>query len=742
MARSKIQNATLRETLGLKAKEFTFQNPPLIDAPHTQITKLNGSPRQLPDPSKTLKPAMGVERIMFNSLELLDNEKGSKGERVYGVNQGETRVRFVGQWSIGDPLQNGVRVRTNDTSGDSFIEITFYGTGLNIMSTPNVLWGEVFVDGASIGTPITAPGSTGILNGRNYRVNSIFPQVSGLSLGIHTVRILGSAIGGGSLAYGIEILNESTQIQVPQGEVFAAGNKFSNSALTALDYNSGFDGNPVLNGRGGRVSVYLTPEGEVRKAIQQTDAAQANLSSADHSNEEVVRKINFREFGANRGDDFSTLAGSASDRAYTLDDGTTTLVGDNVKVDTTENGLEMNNPGFYTLTFVGTGLDVKAVQSAGSGTTTGLEVFVDGNSIGEIPAADQDQNKIIKVVSGLPYGTHTVKFNRDSASEFLTVSDFIIYGPKKPEIPADAQEISDYYLMADFDASSVSTTNDQGYLEIPNGTLFKHGTREQIYVGTWAASGIVPNRFGSVINTTTNGDYVEYTFWGTGVEFVLSADGSAQNAIYDIQIDGVLTAGATNLISVTDNGGGSYTGTSSDARGVNRGVFSGLTLGLHTIRITRTGGSGPLQVVMFNIITPIHFPNTKAGSLSVGPGVQLQKETSTGGIDLGKAKALLVYDQVNNEILFSKNISAVLDISTGISAIYFEKPFKNNKWAAAGIVRRSPSGLEGTIHILNEGELKPTTNRLHVETRKGSTQTDQEFSIVFFGELQDEEGDE
>ena len=52
------------------------------------------------------------------------------------------------------------------------------------------------------------------------------------------------------------------------------------------------------------------------------------FGNANHVEQEVIRRINFREFGANT--QFATLAATGNQNAFTLDDGTTTLVGSSV----------------------------------------------------------------------------------------------------------------------------------------------------------------------------------------------------------------------------------------------------------------------------------------------------------------------------------------------------------------------------------------------------------------------------
>jgi len=124
------QAKNIGETLTKKPKEFTFVDPPLIDAPFTEIVTLDEADRQLLDPSKTLKPAIGIERIPVLQVSKLISEKGPVGESVFELKNKDTRVRFVGDWiNVG----NSVGTRVNSSNINDFIEISFEGTGLNFV---------------------------------------------------------------------------------------------------------------------------------------------------------------------------------------------------------------------------------------------------------------------------------------------------------------------------------------------------------------------------------------------------------------------------------------------------------------------------------------------------------------------------------------------------------------------------------------------------------------------------------
>ncbi|WP_274653531.1 X2-like carbohydrate binding domain-containing protein [Paenibacillus humicola] len=97
------------------------------------------------------------------------------------------------------------------------------------------------------------------------------------------------------------------------------------------------------------------------------------------------------------------------------------------------------------------------------------------------------------------------------------------------------------------------------------------------YTGSWNHSG--GRNFGDYMDdvqwTETNGDFFEYTFKGTGIQYITEIDPS--EGLADVYIDGVLT-------KTID--------THADVRQPQQAVFSatGLTDGLHTIKVVKKSG--------------------------------------------------------------------------------------------------------------------------------------------------------
>ena len=180
-----------------------------------------------------------------------------------------------------------------------------------------------------------------------------------------------------------------------------------------------------------------------------------------------------------------------------------------------------------------------------------------------------------------------------------------------------------------------------------------------VYSGTWIFEGFSPtSNMAYQLYTTTNGGYVEYTFFGTGFELRGRAHSSyASNATITIDGDSNLSPHTTSAyggFAFISEAAGTMRQDASDTFGSGLSV-SGLSLGLHTVRITQNG-TDSLVIETLDIITPIHINNTKVGSMSLQDlraNAVIEGESGN-KIDMGKAKAWLVYDVSNNEIIIDE----------------------------------------------------------------------------------------
>ena len=582
---------------------------PKVAAPFTTVVKR----ALMTDLANDLLPRFGVERVMLQSIQEVQGESGPNGERVFKpINDQHDAMRIVGSIvfvNSGDG--QGFQI---SQSSDDYVEITFYGTGLNIMArhTADNRSVSLTVDGVAGSTiNYSTTSNSPILNGRNYSSNAVTNLVSGLALGLHTVKILAST--SNTIFHGYEVLNTNSTIQLLPGRSYLGGKRLYSSSLTTSSPTSGFTNIYGTAGtRGSHVLVYQKPDGTIAKDIRYTETAAAYLASSSHTNEDIIRIYSWREFGAGRSDDFSLASGGPFNKVFTLDDGTTTLVGSQIDVAISLGDLVRLGTlsGFVTITFIGTGLDWVSVEDS-AGTRDTLALSVDGISQGNLPASALASQRIEKLCSGLPYGTHTVKILLSVAGTVRTsVKQFIVYGPSKPALPAGCVELADYYTMADY---TPTTTYGNASVVSP-GVIRKMLIREAVYSGTWAIASL-DTSFASSFNvrSNTNASYVEYTFVGTGLEFRPLLSNAAYN--FTFQIDGAGATGST--FTYTGSGltyvpsTGALTGTAAGTVGYAGGLWSvnNLTFGVHKFRVTwNTGASDFLYADAFNIITPVHSP--------------------------------------------------------------------------------------------------------------------------------------
>ena len=667
---------------------------------------LNDSTQLTINPGKPLVGNLAREILSTQNLPFKPTSfTGSKGGRVLLVQDGDGVISQKGtetdsRGQVSDPTElvtNGTF--DSDISGwtqafgpgvwtGSAIQITTAGTGIGVLwyQEITVVAGQTYL----LSGDVVAAGT----NGASFYVQD---GTNGSAI----LEILGVGVPGGTSLSGVF---------TPTG--------------TTVTISLGTGGSPPGN--------YATFDNISTKEAFNF----LTLENSDHSEEEIISRKNFRDFGANRADDFSTLTGS-SDRAFTLNDGTTTLVGENVAVANDLLYMVTNNVSFITLTFVGTGLDITWGGSAGGGTnsTASSQQFtIDGGTPINWTTVGSTENIATSICSGLPYGTHTVTFIRNAPNVWsLAIKDFLIYGPKKPTLDAEDNVLADYNVMADFIANTT-----QGLETMSTGVLRKMGTREFTYKGSWNALAIDVDDFITGFNTWGGiGATVEYTFFGTGFDFRFESQSDTDLAA-QLELDG-----STDFSSFTTSVYGAEMGFTA-ATGVldqrstavqqgNGLVVSGLSLGLHTIKITSS--VTVFRVDTFDIITPIHINDMKTGSLSLKDereDIQVQEEQDR-QVDLGKAKALVVFDSFGgaNEILFSHNISAVIDMTTGTHRFYFEKPFKNKNYVVTGM-GSDAGGFQADRVDKTAGSCKV------IQRASDGALRDSLFTLAFFGELEDE----
>lgn len=699
---------------------------PKIDVPFTAILKR----AKMTDLSKDLMPRLGIQRFPIVSASVIASESTALGEQVWkSAGDVHDMVRMVGQWTT-ETSDDGTRVFAGANTTD-YIEISFYGTGLNLITTRssnrNVAWS---IDGGGETTINNYDGTSSVLNSRKYTSNTVAPITSGQPLALHTVKVRNAGNSALQLA-GFEILNESITLKTAAGSAYVAGSLQSIQTIDQQAYNSSF-ASGSLGTRGGRVSVYMQ-DGQIKKAVTPTDASQQNLTAANHVNEEVIRMYHWREFGHGRTDDFSSLTGTSADKAFTLDDGTTTLVGLQVDADSSATGA-MRMPSVTTrhivFTFVGTGLDI--VEQDISATASVVTVEIDGVSAGTLTTPSTTK-RIVKLVSGLPFGTHTCRLIMTSGAANFAMHQFITYGPKKPTIPTDAVELADYFVMANFSATGVAA----GVNQICNGVLRKNCTREFVYrgAGTWALSADYDDVSGAWIasNSTANAIF-DYTFVGTGAVINFLGTGGGASTI-TVRLNGTLNATGTNVTGMTNDGGGTYTIATGSTQ-YKRLAFTGLTFGKYTITVERTGGAANLAVGEIDVITPVYSPqymdspsiesDASIGSTSIGDVRPLPISVSEDLPNWGQAIGVTANPSTTSTALIPLTDMSVSVKTNGnpITIEWMLEWFQNTTGATAQAIAQlyldgQPIGPSHSLYMSTSGFSMCSSNSLTVPVAPG-----------------------
>ena len=715
---------------------------------------------------------------------------GSYYSADYTVSSGTTnRVRITvgagGTAASGNGLTGGTGATTlveaSINSGSTFsnlVSITGGGGGEGGLASSNTVPADGGVASAVTVSTVTgfAASSSSSINGAvgsDGGIGGGFPSQqgtcqfagggNGADAANNTVDNLGgTGIGGGG---GIVTSTTGNETAATAGTPFGSGG----GGGAARNPSCGSELNEAgLGGQPARIIITFTGTSGLG------NQGAGFVEVVDHSNEEVVRKVNWREFGIagsagslDNGFADATSTGLAQ-YAFTLDDGTTTLAGNQISIQT-EQGVSYPSAGGRTtsgnqsalrFTFVGTGLDILGAVSARAAGNFPYDIIVDGVNIGALSNPGTGfVNKVIPIISGLSYGTHVVTFQVQTGGTNFShfgPTDFIIYGPKKPDgIPTGAVEIADYNIMADYVIKPVATGNASDNVDISQGTLGKTFSRELRYNGGWSdftSSNIGNPKIFNTFTGTANA-FMEYTFFGTGFELMARTDST--NFTSTISVDGALYTGAATPIK----GSGSIsTWTPGTSRWVQTGAdfrsgisISGLSLGLHTIRLTFITGS-QIHLQDISVITPIHFqnPSLKIGNTSIGDVRPDYADISPAdGIEgtLGEAKAWVHYNGTAGEVLSSYNVAAVRHVgspgggtTTWAPFIYFDKPFKDRDYVAIATpsLRGGGGGGDSVITFGATSQANFATFSVVARLFSASTSVSGGIVVAFYGELIDE----
>ena len=155
----------------------------LISVPNTTIV----GRASIPDLANDLNTIGPINRIPTEIIAEIQNEYGTSGRKVYGlVGDKDNLFRAVGSFTnVSGTTGNAIQTSTSS----DFIEIVFYGTGLNLLINQlSSLDIRATVDAGSEGSNLYTAGSS-VLTAKNYSPNTVLSVSSGLTAGIHTIKI-------------------------------------------------------------------------------------------------------------------------------------------------------------------------------------------------------------------------------------------------------------------------------------------------------------------------------------------------------------------------------------------------------------------------------------------------------------------------------------------------------------------------------------------------------------------------
>jgi len=649
-------------------QQFGFQN--FVVEPNDDQSSSNTNPRGLN--LDDLKPSFGVERINIDQMYELEGEKDDNDKTVLEITtpQKDKRCRFFGNWKI-EVGSTGSQISIQNLPAgytNKVLSVTFIGTGLNILAlngiTATRLSCDIYLDGVDTGNTFQSIADN-VLSNKNVKTNETFNLVSNIPYGIHTVDLYptsGSPNGSRDIRmYGFEIIvDDSDEIKRQAGSYFINGKLTQVNSDSWANPDGGTDSDGISvnpNDTGAKILECINTKGERKYYTTNVPASPSYTSSVDHSDEEIQKAYYWREFGAGLTSDFSrgVISGTAY-ACFVLDDNVTSLMGHHITTQflgsPAKDCLSMDGSGDeILLTFVGTGLDlVWAGHNATPGTLNQTTFYVDGTSVEVFAPTNVDNTlKVKPIVSGLFYGTHTLKIRTTGAAGTVRfcIKDFIVYEPKTPkffklnkptnwesnegywDLPNDVMSLTCYNIFADFSGF----TGASDIMKMSQGVLRHHAQREIVYSGSnWSTSYNTNTHASFYSSTNAQNEYCEFIFFGTGTTFrYFDGAGFSQNV--RVQLDDFSGAGYQDLNS---GNFGTLTFAYSDAdprvgadsayinQDVEAGSFynkevrySDLPLGLYKIKLLKNdAGVLPLNINSFDVITPIHHSQMPIGNMN------------------------------------------------------------------------------------------------------------------------------
>ena len=342
---------------------------------------------------------------------------------------------------------------------------------------------------------------------------------------------------------------------------------------------------------------------------------------------EDIRRIHYREFP-----EFSSGSGSGQDKAGVLEDGVTSLVGNDLVFTQGYIGNTASAQDDYVIfSAFCSGLRLFGKDYTG---TNFMQVIVDGtevNNFNNQSLSGVAGDRYFDIASDLPLGLHTFKISANIANGNFLIKEFIPLQPKKPVITEDHIELRDYCVLADH----VPFTGASNVLKIDQGVVRYHCDRYFHYNnvddnGDWGRTGYNANIGGRHIYGADQNDYLELTKWCRG--FVLryeDADNASEQV--GIKING-LDATTANFANLTTSYSDTDPFNGTDEIDQNeesvtvrdkavRWIIDSSEHSYHTFRATKEDAdstSDLIKVSAVDIITDCYAPLNEVGGQHYG----------------------------------------------------------------------------------------------------------------------------
>lgn len=653
------------------------------------------------------------ERIHYNGIQLLPNEVGPQNQRVYSTEKSDTKIRFIGEHKTSfESTGHYVTPTDTPTNEPPAHEVTFYGTGLNILywnSGGAAFQHNVFVDDVSQGT-VQFDGNSGVLDGRNYAPRFSKNIVSGLTLGWHTVRLV-SATATSMRWQGCEILNETTnQLSVLAGSIFKNGYEFKVDADQTLEIKP----SALVADNGARCLISLNQQtGELEQNFTVVGNTPLYLGSADHSEEATVYEIEARDFGRYRSDDFR--GGASADKAFSMESNELGLKCQNCVYGSPDSRTLLPNTtgSYYEIRFIGTGIDLVRKDNADVTSSQINEVFLDGVSIGQLDSNGSSRTRMEKLASGLPYGSHSLRIvMQDTAAYSPGLRRFKVYQPKKPSINKQAVELASYVIPATY-VKPVFVGDPAGEAISSIGGIMRSPVREFEHTGSWGGISLAVGQIITGFETfaSNSGSTFKFNFMGEGFTHYWTGETNNSAQIF-IRVNGQLLTDANfpsvTKTYVTESGGAFFPLEGRINQGTSTGNQKGcyfavenLPFGFYEVEFELQNGSF-IRNSGVEIIQPIHSLDYTLGNNSV---VDLRNQLP---IESSYAHINDSSQTVDN----LKNVSQVLETGNGFYIVWYESPhFDSRKNIFIGAQRGDKIvGLLDTARYLSNNIFQTTNS--------------------------------